>query len=49
MDTIDLLLLITFVILAFNFVIFISSICMMKKRKKEFEKRQMKIFDDDFL
>lgn len=44
MDTIDSLLLITFVILAFNFVIFIFSLYMMKKRKKEFEKRQKQIY-----
>ncbi|MGX7717320.1 hypothetical protein ACWPXO_12335 [Enterococcus faecalis] len=56
MDTIDSLLLITFVILAFNFVIFIFSLYMMKKRKKEFEKQQRqidqkfrKLFDDDSL
>ncbi|CBL31099.1 hypothetical protein [Enterococcus faecalis] len=56
MDTIDSLLLIPFVILAFNFVIFIFSLYMMKKRKKEFEKQQKqidqkfrKLFDDDSL
>ncbi|CAC9764372.1 hypothetical protein IE044AEMC_01489 [Enterococcus faecalis] len=55
MDTIDLLLLITFVILAFNFVIFIFSLYMMKRRKKEFEKKLKQVdeefrkFEDSFL
>lgn len=60
MDTIDLLLLIYFVvlafILAFNLVIFIFLFYIMKKRKKEFEQRQKqidqkfrKLFDDDSL